>query len=121
MTDVTPMRRALAPAPRAERQCRLVEWRPIDNNPSLAGRCTITFSGGWTVSAIPIFWRKDGALSPGVPSTPILAADGTHARDDAGKKRYLAVITFENKEARARWDGAVLGALAAAGITGGVP
>jgi hypothetical protein len=95
---------------------RLVEWRPVDANPSLVGRCTITFPGGWTVNSIPIFRRKDGTLSVGAPSTPVLASDGTHARDENGKKRYLPIITFENKEARQRWEAIVLAVLADAGI-----
>jgi len=99
---------------------RLVEWRPVENNPSLVGRATVRFAGGWTVSSIPIFRRADGSLSARVPSSPIIGPDGTHLRGDDGKKKYAAIISFEGKEAKARWDSAVLAALHDAGI-GGAP
>jgi len=54
----------------AERICRLVQWAPFKNNPSLIGRATIAFAGGWIVVGIPIFRSKDG-LSVGVPAFPI--------------------------------------------------
>lgn len=99
--------------------CRIAEWRPIDGNPTLAGRCTVTFGGGWTIAGVPIFRRADGTLSAGVPSIPLLGADGTHLRDDSGKKRYLPIVTFESDEARTRWRDAIADALADAGIGGG--
>jgi len=110
------------PHPTTTSGARLVEWRPSgDSASALAGRCTVTFSGGWTVSHIPIFRRDDGTLSPGVPSVPILGPDGTHARGDDGKRRYAPVISFENREARTRWNSAITGALNGAGIGGGAP
>jgi hypothetical protein len=100
---------------RAERACRLVQWTPVDNNPSLIGRATIVFAGGWIVSAIPIFRRADGSLSAGAPSSAQLDADG-HIKVRDGKRQYVSVISFETAEAKARWGRMVLGALAEAGI-----
>jgi hypothetical protein len=100
---------------RTERACRLVQWSPVDNNPSLIGRATIAFAGGWIVSAIPIFRRGDGSLSAGVPSSAQLDADG-HIKVRDGKRQYVSVIFFETAEAKARWARMVLGALAEAGV-----
>jgi hypothetical protein len=105
---------------RAERACRLVQWSRVDNNPSLIGRATIVFAGGWIVSAIPIFRRADGSLSAGVPSSAQLDADGRIKVRD-GKRQYTPILTFESAEAKARWQRMVLGALAAAGIGEAAP
>ena len=105
----------IAPS-RSERLARLTDWRPVADNASLAGRATIAFSGGWIVAFIPIFRRADGGLSAGAPSMPILAADGTHQRDEHGKRRYAPVISFADRDARERWDQTVLGALRDGGI-----
>jgi hypothetical protein len=95
---------------------RLVDYRPTDGTSALAARCSVAFPGGWIVSQIPIFRRTDGSLSAGVPSLPILAADGSHARDADGKKRYAPIITFADAAARDRWNNAIIDALHAAGI-----
>jgi hypothetical protein len=105
----------------SERSCRLVDWKPVDGNPSLAGRATIAFAGGWIVGSIPVFRRGDGSLSAGAPSMPLLDANGQHMRDEAGKKRYAAIITFTDRDARGRWERAVLGALRDGGITPAEP
>jgi hypothetical protein len=103
------------------RVARLIRWDPADGNPSLVGRATIAFSGGWIVNSIPVFRRTDGSLSAGPPSIPIVGTDGVHQRDaDSGKKRYAAVITFADADAKRRWDRTVVTALADAGI-GGAP
>lgn len=96
--------------------CRLLEWKPISDNPSLVGRCTVCFSGGWIVSGIPIFRRGDGTLSAGTPSVPLLDPNGVQLRDETGKRRYSAIITFETREARSRWNDAILAALSEGGV-----
>jgi hypothetical protein len=101
-----------------ERACRLVEWKPGPGNSALAGRASIAFSGGWVISSIAIFRGTDGSLSAGVPSAPIIGPDGAQLLDVDGKRRYAQVISFETKAARERWNRAILGALAAAGIAG---
>jgi hypothetical protein len=98
----------------AERICRLVQWAPFKNNPSLIGRATIAFAGGWIVVGIPIFRSKDG-LSVGVPNAAQLDAEGRIKIRD-GKKQYTSVVTFETAEARERSRRLVLAALAQAGV-----
>jgi hypothetical protein len=107
-------RQQIAPQ-RGERSCRLVQWAPVDNNPSLIGRATIAFAGGWVVVGIPIFRRANGSLSVGVPSSAQLDAEGRIKVRD-GKRQYTPILTFESAEAKARWQRMVLGALADAGI-----
>jgi hypothetical protein len=68
------------------------------------------------VHSIPIFRRADGDLSAGTPSVPLMGADGTHLRGADGKKRYVPIVTFENEDARSRWNAAILAALADGGI-----
>jgi hypothetical protein len=107
-------RQSIAPR-RTERSCRLLQWTPVENNPSLIGRATIAFAGGWVVVGIPIFRRAGGSLSAGVPNSAQLDAEGrVKVRD--GKRQYTSILTFETAEAKARWQRAVLAALSDAGI-----
>jgi hypothetical protein len=100
-----------------DRSCRLIEWKPWPfDNPSLLGHCAIAFSGGWCVNSIPIFRKGDGSLSVGVPNAAQIDSDGRIKVRD-GKRQYVAVLSFETAEGRARWQRMVLGALAAGGIT----
>jgi hypothetical protein len=103
-----------------EHIARLVDWRPVADNPSLLGRATVVFSGGWGAPGIPVFRRADGSLSVGPPSYPIVGQDGVQQRDDAGKRQYTAALFFADAAARKRWNDLVLAALADAGI-GGAP
>jgi hypothetical protein len=105
-----------ARAPRTERVCRLVEWKPWSQpNSSLLGHATISFSG-WIVHRVPIFRTKDG-LSAGRPNAPEVDAAGNARLKPDGKKQYWAVITFKSPADNDRWQRLVLGALAAADIT----
>lgn len=111
---------AVIQAPRTERICRLIEWKPWPlPNPSLIGHASVSFSGGWVVHRAPVFRRGDGSLSVGTPNAPELDGDGRIKMRD-GKRQYWPVITFENNEARDRWQRSILAALVAAGITGEV-
>lgn len=114
-TDSQAVSRPVAPT-RRPAGCRLTEWKPVDGNPALVGRCTVCFQGGWIVSAIPIFRRADNTLSAGTPSSPVLDPNGVQLRDENGKRRYSAIITFETKEARSRWNDAILAALSEGGV-----
>lgn len=105
--------------PRADRVCRLVEWKPwLGGNSSLIGHVTVNFSG-WIIHRTPVFRRGDGSLSVGTPNAPEIDADGRVKMRD-GKRVYSPIITMENGEVRDRWSRAILAALAAGGITGEV-
>jgi hypothetical protein len=99
---------------------RLIDWKPLDSG-SLIGKATIAFASGLTVSNIPVFRGRDGALSAGGPDAPLVDQNGIQLRDAGGKRRYTKVISFENREARERWNRAVLTALRDAGIAGAAP
>jgi hypothetical protein len=99
-----------------DRITRLLEWRPASGNSALVGKASIRFSGGWIVSNVPVFRRADGSLSAGPPDAPLVGADGQQLTDENGKKRYTKIISFETQDARARWNEAVLAAVAEAGI-----
>jgi len=106
------------PTPRTDRQCRVVEWKPWGrDNPALAGHVILEFSGGWQVAACPVFKSRDGTLSVGTPSSPILDAEGRQRIGLDGKRMYVTIVTFANSEARARWRTLTIAALADAGIT----
>jgi hypothetical protein len=96
-----------------------VQWAPwpFPNN-SLIGHATIAFAGGWTVHRIPVFRTDGGGLSAGVPNAAELDAEGRVKTRQDGKRAYNAVISFETKDARRRWQESVLAALAAGGIGG---
>jgi hypothetical protein len=95
----------------------LKSWTPWSlPNPSLLGHATITFSGGWTIRDVPIFRRNDGSLSVGVPNAAQFDRDGRQKTDAAGKRQYVAVLSFETAVARERWQQSVLAALRDAAI-----
>jgi len=119
MSDILPRHHQLAPQ-RAERTCRLISWSPVDNSPSLIGRATIAFAGGWIIAGVPIFCRTDGSLSAGVPSTAQLDAEGRIKVRD-GKRQYTSCVSFESAEAKARWSRMVLAALTDAGVVAPQP
>lgn len=103
------------PMPRADRLCRLVRFEPwAYPNDRLVGHCYVDF-GGWQIHRIPIFRRKDGTLSAGVPNTPEVDRDGLQLRDENGKRRYAPLMSFSG-DGKARWERAVLQALCDAGI-----
>jgi hypothetical protein len=98
-----------------------VQWTPVDNNPSLIGRATVAFAGGWVVHRIPVFRKGDGSISVGAPDAADVDRDGQIRKKPDGKKSYHRIITFESSEAKARWDRMVLGALADAGVASPQP
>jgi hypothetical protein len=108
-------------APRAERVCRLLEWRPWPfPNPSLLGHCSVSFSGGWCVHRVPVFKRADGTISVSTPEAADVDREGRAKLKPDGKRSYTKIITFETASARERWQQSILAALAAAGISGEV-
>jgi hypothetical protein len=104
-----------------ERVVRMLEWRPAAGNSSLLGKATVRFAGGWIVAGIPIFRRADGTLSAGTPDAPLVGPDGQHLTDDAGKRRYGKIISFDGAEAGRRWNDMVLAAVTEDGITTAAP
>lgn len=94
--------------------CRLVSWDPWPFESDLLGYCAVDFSG-WQILRVPVFRRKDGELSAGIPTSPQVDRDGNAMRDVNGKRKYAPLMAFSG-DGKARWERAVLGALCAAGI-----
>jgi hypothetical protein len=95
---------------------RLVEYKSWPQaNSALIGHATVDF-GGWIVCEIPVFRRGDGGLSTAGPSAASVDKDGRQKTLPNGKREYWAAIRFEG-DGKERWERAVLGALAAAGVT----
>jgi hypothetical protein len=106
----------LPPSRQPRASARLVEWVPWPfDNPSQLGHATVSFSG-WIVHRIPIFRTRDGGFSVGSPSSPEIDAEGRVKTRGDGKRAYAAVLTFEDWNAKERWERAVRAALADAGI-----
>lgn len=96
--------------------CRLLRYEPWPYpNDHLLGHADVDFDG-WEIHRIPIFRRRDGMLSPGVPSAALLDRDGVQLRDDNGKRRYTLMMGF-SAEGKSRWERTILAALSDAGIT----
>ena len=93
---------------------RLLTYRPWSgSDPYLIGHADIDFDG-WVVHRIPIFRKKDGTLSVGVPDTVVLDRDNT-AKKIGGRLLHSSLVTFTDNTAKARWRSSVLAALAAGG------
>ena len=90
---------------------RLVEYRPWhEPNDYLIGHCTVAFASGIVIPNIPVFRKKDGAISCGEPNAPQITRDGT-VRTIDGKRQYAPCIQFVDNHAKDRWRNAVLQAL----------
>ena len=102
------------------RACRLVEWRPwpFTDRSSLLGHASVAFTGGWVVHRIPIFRGDGGGLSIGVPQAADVDAEGRVKLRPDGKRSYQAILSFEGRDPKRRWQDAIIGALLAAGIGG---
>jgi hypothetical protein len=94
-------------------EARLIAYRPWSGDPWLIGHADIDFDG-WIIHRIPIFRRKNGELSVGVPDTVVLHNDGS-PKEIGGRLLHAPLISFSSDEAKARWRSAVLTALAAGG------
>jgi hypothetical protein len=88
---------------RAERTCRVVEWKPWPfPNPHLIGHAAVSFSG-WVVHDVPVFRTRDGSLSVGVPNAAQIDAEGRAKTDARGKRQFTSILTFETEDAKERW------------------
>jgi hypothetical protein len=97
---------------------RLLEWRAFTGNSgTLLGHATVELPSGMIISDIPAFRRDDGSLSAGVPSKPLVDAEGHQLRDPAGRRRYSPTLGFTNPAVKTRWSAAIVALLEAEGIS----
>jgi DNA-binding cell septation regulator SpoVG len=96
----------------AQNQISISNWKPV-NRGALRGFATVGFPSGMTLHEVCVF-ATNGKFWASPPSKPMLDRDGRVMVDDAGKRRYAAIIEFVSKETRDRWSEAVVAALLAA-------
>ena len=88
------------------------DWKPLRKG-ALRGFLTATLPSGLVVHEISVL-VSNGKAWASPPSKPLLDRDGRVMVNDAGKRRYAAIIEFVSKETRDRWSEAVVAALLAA-------
>ena len=76
----------------------------------MRGFCTVHLPSGLTLHEVSVHTR-DGSWWVMPASKPMLSKDGTPLRDPAGKIRYSLIVSFEDRQARGRFNASVLDAL----------
>ncbi len=85
------------------------DWKPLRKG-ALRGFLTATLPSGLVVHEISVL-VSNGKAWASPPSKPLLDRDGRVMVNDAGKRRYAAIIEFATRELRDRWSSAVIDAL----------
>ena len=85
------------------------DWRPLRKG-ALRGFASVSMPSGMQLREVSIM-QSNGRAWASPPSKPMLDRDGHVMVDDAGKRRYSAIIEFASKETRDRWSAAVIVAL----------
>ena len=87
-------------------------WKPLRKG-SLIGFVSITMPSGITIHEVSIL-ETNGRFWASPPSKPMIDRNGVVMIDDAGKRRYSALIEFADRDTRSRWSDSVVEALRAA-------
>lgn len=87
-------------------------WKPLHKG-SLRGFADIEMPSGLVIREVSVL-ETNGKCWASPPSKPMLDRDGHVMIDDAGKRRYVPIIDFRDRETRAHWSAAVIAALRAA-------
>jgi len=90
---------------------KVTDWKPL-NRGALLGFCTVTMPDGMVLREVAIM-QTNTSIWASPPARPMVDKDGYVMTDDAGKRRYTAVVEFVSKEVRDRWSMAVIDALRA--------
>jgi hypothetical protein len=73
-------------------EARLMDFRAWpDAHSALLGHCDVAFPSGVIIKRIPLFRKRDGSISVGVPDVPLIDAEG-HARLVDGKQCWLGQL-----------------------------
>lgn len=91
---------------------KLLEWREMRRN-SLCGFAKVEFPSGLVINDIVVLTGERGPWAA-PPSKPMVSRDGAVMKDEAGKIRYVPLIEFATKGARARFSEDVIAAVRAA-------
>ena len=93
----------------AQNQISVTDWKPMRKG-ALRGFASVSMPSGMILREVSIL-QSNGRPWASPPSKPMLDRDGRAMVDDAGKRRYSAIIEFASKETRDRWSAAVIVAL----------
>ena len=85
------------------------DWRPLRKG-ALRGFASVSMPSGMQLREVSIM-QSNGRAWASPPSKPMIDRNGCVMLDDAGKRRYSAIIEFASKETRDRWSAAVIVAL----------
>ena len=85
---------------------RLVEWRAFQKN-TLRGFAIIELPSGLIVRDVSVH-QKNGKWWAGLPSRPVLDAEGRQISNHAGHKQYAAVLGWRDRALADRFSVAVV-------------
>lgn len=86
---------------------RLEAFRRNPKNSTARGFATVRLRNGLVIADIAVC-SSHGRTWASLPSKPILDADGRHATDANGKKRYVPILQWADREVADRWSAAVV-------------
>ena len=89
---------------------RCVGWTPIGKN-SLLGKCDIKIAELRLSIKGVLVLQSNGVRWASLPSPAMLDKNGVALRDDAGRIKYNAVFSFDNKQVRDAFSAAIIDAV----------
>jgi hypothetical protein len=89
----------------------LLDWKAIAKG-ALRGFAAVRLGRSLNIRDLAIL-HSNGRTWVGLPGKPIIGADGTVARDDKGKVRYVPILEWADRAASDRFGAAVLAAIRA--------
>lgn len=90
----------------ATARMQLEDFKPMRRG-NLLGFATIRLPNGLQISDIPVCTSGRRAWAS-LPAKPILDRDGRHLSDENGKKRYVPILQWPDRETADRWSAAVV-------------
>ncbi len=89
----------------------ILSWKPLATAGALLGFCDARLPSGMVLHEIAIMRGSDGTPWASAPSKPMLDRNGCAVTDGAGKRRYVAVVSFSDVPTKRRFSDAVIAAL----------
>lgn len=89
----------------------LLEWRPVTKG-ALRGFARVRLGRALVIHDIPVLC-SNGRVWVTLPGRPIINADGTVARGEKGKARYVPILEWADRRSADRFGDAVLAAIKA--------
>jgi hypothetical protein len=89
----------------------LLAWKPVEKG-ALRGFAKLRLGRSLIICDVPVL-HSNGRDWVGLPGKPIVGAEGTAARDEKGRQRYVAILEWADRAAADRFGTAVLAAIRA--------